>query len=207
MRDEGAKGFTLIELLIVVALIAILSGLAWENYLAASIRAKVSRVAVEHRSLATAIEAYTLDHGTPPRMSHSRYGDPDYDEVNGTPVSGVLSKALSTPTAYIAQVHFLDPFMTRNVGAALDERLYTYQVIGVYVDWNPSSTFWPQALEFYGAWRLASVGPDQTFGHGFANSAQLPYDPTNGLVSFGNIWYAQRQDDSFPRIPDLLGAH
>jgi type II secretion system protein G len=60
------KGFTLIELLIVVAIIAILAAIAVPNFLEAQVRAKVSRVKSDHRSLATAIESYYVDHGTYP---------------------------------------------------------------------------------------------------------------------------------------------
>jgi len=202
-------GFTIIELLIVVGIILILAGIAVENYLAASIRAKVSRVKSDHRTLMTGIEAYSVDHNRPPRMAHPRYGDPQFDEIDGVPVAGVMSIALSTPVAYVTSAHLLDPFMLKKTGAPLDERLYTYQVIGQYAEWNPDSDFWPRAEEFYGDWRLGGVGPDQVFDHQFANSAQLPYDPTNGLISLGNIWTSKVGNDEnrMPPVPELVGEH
>jgi prepilin-type N-terminal cleavage/methylation domain-containing protein len=65
-NQQRPTAFTLIELLIVVAIIAILAAIAVPNFLEAQTRAKVSRIAADMRSLATAIEAYQLDHGTYP---------------------------------------------------------------------------------------------------------------------------------------------
>jgi prepilin-type N-terminal cleavage/methylation domain-containing protein len=203
------RGFTLIELMIVTGIILILAGIATENYLAASIRARVARVKSDHRTLMLGIESYRVDHNRTPRMAHQRYNDPALDIINGVTVSGVMSSVLSTPVAYVTSAHLLDPFMAKQEGAPLDERLYTYQVIPQYVTWNPESTFWPAAANFYGDWRLGGVGPDQVFDHKFANSAQLPYDPTNGIISLGNIWTSQRGGDSnaMPPVPQLLGVH
>lgn len=204
---RDSRSFTLIELLIVVGIIVILAAIAAENYLTASIRARISRVKVEHRTLQLGIEAYRTDHNRMPRMAHRRYGDARFDMIGGTPVSGVMSIVLSTPIAYVTSAHLYDPFMLKQVDAPLDERMYTYQTIPTYIDWNPDSEFWPAVLEFYGDWRLASVGPDQSFDHLFANSAQLPYDPTNGIISTGNIWTSPKYQEGLPPIPSLLGEH
>lgn len=207
MRRRIGKGFTLIELMIVLGIVLILAGIAMENYLTASIRARVTRVKADHRTMMTGIEAYRVDHNQPPRMAHRRYNDPAFDRIGGVPVSGVMSRVLSTPVAYVTAAHLFDPFMARNEAAPLDERLYTYQVIPQYSQWNPESTFWPVAEQFYGDWRLGSVGPDLVFDHKFINSAQLPYDPTNGLITLGNIWTSQRGNDAMPPIPELLAPH
>jgi hypothetical protein len=121
----------------------------------------------------------------------------------------VLSKALSTPVPYLSNTLLVDPFMFRVTGAQVDEQIYTYQDLDTYARRNPESAFWPVAKEILGVWRLGSVGPDLTFDHGFTNSAQLPYDPTNGTISFGNIWYHQRGgfENSQAMNSDLLGPH
>ena len=59
------RGFTLIELLIVVAIIAILAAIAVPNFLEAQTRSKVARCKADMRTVATAIEAYTLDYNRP----------------------------------------------------------------------------------------------------------------------------------------------
>ncbi len=202
------RALTLIELLIVISIILILATIGIENYLLASVRSKVSRVKAEHRTLETAIETYNVDNNAYPRMAHAGFhDDPEFDYIGGVRVAGVMSKVLSTPVAYMENPFILDPFMDGIDSAPLDERLYTYQTIPVYIEKNPNSTFWPAALEFYGRWRLGSVGPDRVFDHGFANSAQLPYDPTNGTLSDGNIWTSPNRNRGIPTVPTLLGRH
>ena len=55
------KGFTLIELLIVIAIILILISIALPNFLEAQMRAKITKVKSELRTIATALEAYQTE--------------------------------------------------------------------------------------------------------------------------------------------------
>ena len=57
------KGFTLIELLVVVAILGILSSIILSSLTKARSSAAFARAKLEFRSLATAIELYTEDHG------------------------------------------------------------------------------------------------------------------------------------------------
>lgn len=66
------EGFTLIELLIVVAIIAILAAIAVPNFLEAQMRAKVSRVKSDMRTIATGIETYAIDHNKHPMDTTER---------------------------------------------------------------------------------------------------------------------------------------
>lgn len=204
------KSFTLIELLIVVTIISILALIGAQNYAEVTTKAKLARINADLASYATAIEVYALDNNRVPRMTHARfYNDSNFDYFFGVPVNGTMSKCITTPIAYLQSNLIADPFMVANKRAPLDEVFYTYQDIGMYNNRYARSNFWENALSYYGLWRLASVGPDMAFDHNFANSAQLPYDSTNGTFSSGNIWRSQTYTEitTLPPIPTLLGAH
>ena len=62
------KGFTLIELLIVVAIIGIIAAIAIPNLLNAIDRSKQKRTMGDMRSIATAVEAYSVDNNFYPKV-------------------------------------------------------------------------------------------------------------------------------------------
>jgi type II secretory pathway pseudopilin PulG len=181
-------------LLIVVAIIAILAAIAVPNFLEAQTRSKVSRTKSDIRSLATAIEAYAVDHSKYPReWSTATYGDPL--DPKGNAISGVIWWGLSTPVSYITSPLIVDVFQDKNLTSPYDERVFTYHDMKKRAELYSTSTFWPPAYAYYGAWRLGSVGPDRSYSHvcTATNTAQLVYDPTNGTISPGNIWRSQRE--------------
>jgi general secretion pathway protein G len=59
---QKERGFTLIELLIVIAIIGILAAIAIPNLLNAVQRGKQKRSMMDMKALATAVEAYHVDH-------------------------------------------------------------------------------------------------------------------------------------------------
>ena len=171
-RSKIVRGFTLIELLIVVAIVAILSGIALVNFQEAGIRSKTSRVKNDLRVISAAIHQYALDN-------------------QGLPLSTVgvgyesRLNPLTTPVAYLSTVP-ADPFFPP------ENPLYYYVNLKAIEDlaripWDPERTR---------SWFVASAGPDRRYNGwilGEASSAQTDYDSTNGSSSYGDIF---RFDDN-----------
>ena len=108
-----------------MAIIGILAAIAVPNFMSARMRAKVSRVHADLRTIKTAIGMYILDYGHPipdPRVwNKSGYSQP---------LGYILFAPLTTPTAYLSSSAFIDPFIpienSVNTGAGqstLDEGL------------------------------------------------------------------------------------
>jgi prepilin-type N-terminal cleavage/methylation domain-containing protein len=211
------KAFTLIELLIVVAIIAILAAIAVPNFLEAQIRSKVSRVKSDLRTFATAIEAYSVDYNNPPPEA-GRAPFPGLTfSPGGSLQTGILTSAITTPVAYMTNFVIFDPFMIEDKAATMDTRLFTYQAYAWrWPKAKPNALPDTQAIsanegsmltgggfrDLYGDWRLFSVGPDKSWTNdparpGFFSPANvgLPYDPSNGTISQGNIVRSQKESE------------
>ncbi len=209
------KAFTLIELLIVVAIIAILAAIAVPNFLEAQVRSKVARVRSELRTIATAIESYTVDNNKPPPMSISA-GPGPFAPIAldpGDAGTGTLTSAITTPVAYITSFLFFDPFANNDKSIPIDERLYTYQAYQwiwpepITVAARPDTTdpagneafTGTQFTTLYGRWRTLSIGPDRNYYNVVprvsSDAIAIPYDATNGTVSPGNIIRSQKESE------------
>ena len=193
-----AKAFTLIELLIVVAIIAILAAIAVPNFLEAQTRAKVSRVVNDMRTMKTAIESYRVDNNKYPREHRSDlYGD---ERFNGQDTYSIPWRGLSTPIAYVTNAWIDDIFVDMETARPFDGAVRYIR----YYDLETRPTV--AIREWYGGYRLLSYGPDQDFQLSPATHSEIHYDPTNGTVSRGNIWRAQKNDDVQPG-PPVLNPH
>jgi prepilin-type N-terminal cleavage/methylation domain-containing protein len=191
-RSAVDAGFTLIELLVVVAIIAILAAIAVPNFLHAQVRAKVSRTHADLRTLATAVEAYSTDHNSPP-----------YDGEPGDPFAGwatVLGRC-TTPVAYLSSLP-APPFQDRTVTDSSipgHTRFLDFPACGTHT-YDYSTARWhgvPDDLYVtalwvrqFGAsaWKMSNCGPDlRHVNDGSWFGLSEVYDPTNGTVSMGDI--------------------
>ena len=205
------KGFTLIELLIVVAIIAILAAIAVPNFLEAQTRAKVTKVLADMRSYVVAVESYVVDNNEAmPCAYWSPFADAKVNnlywymwiEINDN-IKGGAGKHLTTPIAYMTSLP-LDPFVTKRFGYPIS---YTWfyegkaKMGGRYerptkmndaaragFGPHPGGDNAPYVL--YGErtyqWHMETFGPDRAW---WLENDGVIYDPTNGTVSAGDIWY------------------
>jgi len=185
------RSFTLIELLIVVAIIAILAAIAVPNFLEAQTRSKVSRAKSELRTLKVGLESYRVDHNNYPWHIPLNVG-----------AEGPELRGITTPLAYLSSLP-QDPFRLNTPwNNTFYPGWYDYTRFIQYFDgsgilvtkfWNCFGTTFRKDPSYYG-YSIFSLGPDTkevrayTFEEPFSFSATT-YDPSNGTISAGDIYY------------------
>jgi type II secretion system protein G len=174
MRTHQTQGFTLIELMIVVAIIGILAAIAIPNFLQSQIRAKVSRVHSDMRTIGQALELYAVDHTEYPYFYLCRW---ETNQVPPVPEYGSWEQnrwelaSLTTPVDYLRSIP-PDAF-------SYPAGYYPYD----YVSFRAFAkvNFTMGRSRDLTMWLLRSRGPDRIY------EAHSVYDPTNGAVSRGDI--------------------
>lgn len=186
-------GFTLIELLIVVAIIGILAAIAVPNFSNAQIKAKLSRVESDLRTISTALTMYRLDNNDPPYDGEP--GSAKYPWIESYSM-------LTTPISYINSI-LVDPFQATDTTFSPPEAWYlggkpvedggmlSYDYGTAY--WHGftgnSSHGWYQGWR-ESTWKIGSPGPDLQYRNMVMTSGWVSghsYDISNGLVSAGDI--------------------
>lgn len=226
MRSHKA-GFTLIELLIVVAIIAILAAIAVPNFLEAQTRAKIARNMADFRTVTTGFEMYRVDHNIYPFDGYfhknGANGYPTPTEYN----HNRISKNLTTPVAYLNTCVFPDPFNKNapppyywqydNYKYWLADSIYgtKYQAYKAGGQ-SPNPVTLAEFKVEYGDFLLFAVGPDGV-DPGWAEGGPehrnfpgvsnlpgslrwVPYDPSNGTISIGNIMWSQKSPKGYSHI-------
>lgn len=220
MRTQRAA-FTLIELLIVVAIIAILAAIAVPNFLEAQTRAKVSKVYADFRSTGVAIESYAVDNGHYPSClgPNGDYAQGYANRLHRitTPIAYIKDVPDDDPFkgagSHTGQAYFTngegsyeyfeqDGVAVRGGG---DEVLActAFQLCGGMKPFAPLPHGDPNIPFFTGPkWLCVCAGPDknepwQLVGVVYPGGsvgwfqAVVFYDPTNGTVSYGDIYKSQ----------------
>ena len=187
MVSPSRGAFTLVELLIVVAIVAILAAIAVPNFLEAQVRAKTARAKSDLRTVATALESYSVD--------NNGHYPPDEPRVD---LSGYLAAPqLTTPVAYVAGIRsIVDPFRRDLdlVPADADE-VYRYWNVSARAAAGPADPAAAPGLAADGPWIVSSAAPDRIDQYpatGPGRYETLGYDPTNGTVSPGDIYRSQK---------------
>jgi prepilin-type N-terminal cleavage/methylation domain-containing protein len=200
------RGFTLIELLIVIAIILILIAIALPNFLEAQVRARVTNAKGALRAIDTAFNSHLLDWGCIPAdfndnttlriQCRSRVaingpcslfadtafgtdGGLTFLADRGTFYANNMHCPLTTPIAYLPGDTTIDIFSDGSVPIGYDSRAISDKIV--------YGAFW-------------SAGPDRIAGHwgrfcpgcvdvgGDGCVEGLPYSPTNGTKSIGELW-------------------
>ena len=186
-------GFTFVELTIVMAIVAILAAIAIPNFLEARVRSAVSRSRGELALLNMAVDSYRLEEGSFP-----------LNAVPGEAGSWDL-RVLTTPVVYLSRLP-MDALTTqdargRNHPTPLNPvpyRFYNALQLGAEEGLKPFDAYSDRMLRGFGAGLLWGLGPHgalrpdggtvATTIHPGGAVQVLPYNPTNGTTSPGDIY-------------------
>lgn len=184
----NARGFTLIELLIAVFIIGVLASIAVPNFMQAQVKAKVARSLGDLKTIAEGVELYRTDRGTV-LQTDGPFAPSYFDRL----------RPLTTPIAYITDLPtdpfqpMKSPFMFPEEEAHLwQNRMYVYN----RGDAENGASHGAKKQAFGFTWSVAGTGPDHRINYpyyffppGFVMPEWYIYNPSNGTISGGEIFY------------------
>ena len=183
------RGFTLIELLIVVAIIAILAAIAIPNFLAAQMRAKVTSVRANFTTLATGLESYYVDYNQYIAALCWEDNNPIHAPGEWYYTWERLTR-LTTPIAYLSSFP-KDEFEVKDSNSP-----WYFGGFYWYEDRKSTGNYWSNLPMFPNAgsrtqiqYYIGSKGPNMVDDFWTAPMGIKPYDPSNGIVSIGDLHY------------------
>ncbi len=196
---------TLIGYTIALVLMSLLILAAVPGFEEARLRERLARVNSDLSSIAVALDAYYADNGIYPYDGYSYDGSSLPYAVN----YWLLPYMMTTPVAYLDRLPMVDPFRVDVLPPDSDLTFAQYRYTSIrstwgseYDSWEISagvSVYYSTLLDHYGEYRILSVGPDGTYGPSDGSwqpvsypAFPVPYDPTNGLFSDGDIERSQR---------------
>jgi hypothetical protein len=190
----GRSGYRFLLQLIPVNLLTWIVGfIVFTTYPQAATRAKSSRVRNDIRSMATSLEAYFVDHDAYPRMIPFIELAPQYrqelEQMNGEKLNTVfpgtgIEAGVTTPISYITSL-FPDPFAPARLS-------FAYHTAGSsWIMFSPGTD------------KLYDIVPEEDFDSTTTKPALIAktWDPTNGMVSGGDIWTAGHGLVPYPAGP------
>lgn len=193
---------TIIISALFAAMAAILIAATTPNFIDAQVRQRMARAYADLPVLAAACEAYRIDHG--------KYPFDGYGTGSGVPgyQYWALPFHITTPVAYLGEIP-IDPFREDKDPTLINGYRYsnTRSTWGTDYFRTTPSIYFDATMEYWGEFRFVCVGPDETYGPTSGSwynppinypSFNIPYDPTNGLVSSGDIERSQKKAPYLP---------
>ncbi len=178
-------------------MVATLGAATASNFFQALVNHRIAAAKTDMTALAMALESYRIDNLHYPN-----------DVEDGWPWYPTIQ--LTTPVPYVSAELFFDPFRSERQVTTYFRYFFQYRYLNYeanlenwgglgpsWIGWRPSVSedACLAGIAKYGEWKLLSVGPD-----GLVNlyelysvfSNHMPYDPTNGTVSEGDIVLSQK---------------
>lgn len=190
----------LFEIGLLISMILIAVAATTPDFFEAQIRQRTARAHANLAAVGAALETYQVDYGVYPQDGAQ------YSWSYPNTIYWHLPPELTTPVAYVDPEFKDDPFGEDRDSLPPQFMNIRYKYIdmtwGTVGTRTSPSIYYSFLHDWYGAWCLTSIGPDETYGPYYATNEypgseypqlSIPYDPTNGLDSDGDIILARRK--------------